>query len=417
MNKLLKVLLTVISILVLILSFVIVKEVEFNVSVIELPKEANAKCLDGSNYRFQLIKGFGKGQDKFLLSFEGGGWCGSEAKAPSSTIEACRKRALTPMGTKASSFSFTLSRFQRLFSNKPQYNPEFYNWNKVVIKYCDGFGHQSNADNYGLYFRGLNNTLGVIKYLEDHLSFKQAESVIVTGYSAGGLAAITWSNYIDSITTKPNNTYSIIDSGLFYNIPSKEGFYPMEVVMKGLSRYSGNNTLLLNSYCKLKDEDEQYKCFLPDHILSEVKVPMLIIQNVYDLATIGSTSHYNCMFNKNFFDNCTPKEKEEIKKIGINFQIKMKQLVKENKNITAWLPKLLGHSFIVFSSSFDSDLLSIQGVKIMDMINNWYRDTHNNKKSKYTNTIFVDENDDKIPLYKDSVYYGITYNLFTIPGM
>ena len=118
--------------------------------------QANAKCLDGSNYRFQLIKGFGNGQDKFLLSFEGGGWCGSEAKAPSSTIEACRKRALTPLGTHSSLCSFTLSRFQRLFSNKPQYNPEFYNWNKVVIKYCDGFGHQSNTDNYVMIEESIN---------------------------------------------------------------------------------------------------------------------------------------------------------------------------------------------------------------------------------------------------------------------
>ena len=123
------------------------------------------------------------------------------------------------------------------------------------------------------------------------------------------------------------------------------------------------------------------------------------------------------MFNKNTIDNCTPKEKEEIKKIGMNFQIKIKQLVKKNKNITAWLPKLLSHTFTVFSSALDSDLLSIQGVKLMDMINNWYRDTYNQKKSKYTNTLFVDENDDKIPLYKDSVFYGITYNLFPIPGM
>ena len=98
MNKIQKISVIFISLIILIVSYLIITEIEFNVKIIELPSSASAKCLDGSNYRFQLIRGSGEGIDKYILSFYGGGWCGSEVNSPSSTIEACRKRALTVAG-------------------------------------------------------------------------------------------------------------------------------------------------------------------------------------------------------------------------------------------------------------------------------------------------------------------------------
>ena len=417
MNKWSKILIGIASLLILGISYLIITEVEFNVKIIELPSSANAKCLDGSNYRFQLIKGSGEGIDKFLLSFNGGGWCGSEVKSPSSTIEACRNRALTSVGKSIPSFSFTLSKYQRIYSSKEKYNPTFHNWNKIVISYCDGFGHQSNVDNYGLYFRGLNNTLGVLNYAINNLNFKQAESVIVTGFSAGGLAAMTWANYIDSLTEKKNNTYVLVDSGLFYNIPSKNGVYYLEKIMKEMMKYSGNNSLLLNSYCPIKDRDEIYKCFLPDYIIPSLKMPVLLIQNMYDSAAINSLVRYNCMMNKHYFGNCSQIEIEEIKKMGMEYQMRLNQVIKEHPNISVWMPKSFGHTFIVFSTLWDNEKYSIKNIKLMDMISNWYKDSHDGKKTQYTNSFVSDENEHKLFLYKDWVYYCITYNILTIPGL
>ena len=53
----------------------------------------------------------------------------------------------------------------------------------------------------------------------------------------------------------------------------------------------------------------------------------------------------------------------------------------------------------------------------MDMISNWYKDSHDGKKTQYTNSFVSDENEDKLFLYKDWVYYCITYNILTIPGL
>lgn len=417
MNKISKFLLFLSSIIILILSYLIITEIEFNVKVIELPPESGAKCLDGSNYRFQLMKGSGNGQDKFLLSFDGGGWCGSEAKLTSTTIEACRKRALSFVGKKALPFAFTVSRVQQIFSSKKEYNPEFYNWNKVVIKYCDGFGHQSNNDNYGLHFRGLNNTLGVIDYLKKNLNFKQAESVIVSGFSAGGLASLVWGNYIDAQTDKKDNTYIIPDSGVFYDLTAKDGNHYLNKIMKELIKYSGDNSKLLKTFCKIQNEDELYKCFLPESIFENIKLPILLVQNLYDTAVVGSLYREDCLFHKNFIDNCSKKDMDAIYDIGKTYISKYRQLVKEHKNISAWIPRTLGHTFIVFNQYYDSETSKPKGISLMEMMTQWYRDVHAGKKSKYVNELIMEEDDKHIKEYKDWVYYTLAYNLFTIPGL
>ena len=132
----------------------IYKEVEFNIEIIELPEKYNARCLDGSPYKFTIVKGYDEGINKFLIYFEGGGYCGSEIR-PTTIIESCRKRALGNKG-KSTSFiyEFTISRFMRLMSKKKKYNPTFYNWNKITIKYCDGMGHLSNLDKLDYFLEG-----------------------------------------------------------------------------------------------------------------------------------------------------------------------------------------------------------------------------------------------------------------------
>ena len=112
-----KIIIIFLSLIILFISFIIYKELEFNIESIELPKKYNAKCLNGSPYKFQYIKGFNEGINNFIIYFEGGGYCGSELR-PTTTIESCRKRALTSKGKNTLFPFFTLSRYMKLFSNK-----------------------------------------------------------------------------------------------------------------------------------------------------------------------------------------------------------------------------------------------------------------------------------------------------------
>ena len=212
------------SIPVLILSvliYLILFEIEY-IPIIELEDSYNAKCLDGSNYRFNFIQGKGEGKNKFFLYLEGGGWCGQETLGDN-FVQSCFKRASTSLGSKIGFLnSLVISRLVRLLSSKEKYNPNFYNWNKVFVRYCDGSSFISDRtyekNGTKIYMYGKNNFLGVLNYLKYNYNFTNADSVILSGFSAGSFSTLIYANYIDSLTTKKNNTFIISDSGFFYDL-------------------------------------------------------------------------------------------------------------------------------------------------------------------------------------------------------
>ena len=180
--------------------YLIFYEIEY-IPIIELDDSYNAKCLDGSNYRFNFIKGKDEGKNKFLLYFEGGGWCGQETLGDN-FVESCFERAKTSLGSKIGFFgSLVISRLIRLLSSKEKYNPNFYNWNKIFVRYCDGSSFISDRvyekNGRKVYMYGKNNLLGVMNYLKLNYNFTDADSVILSGFSAGSFATLIYANYID----------------------------------------------------------------------------------------------------------------------------------------------------------------------------------------------------------------------------
>jgi hypothetical protein len=108
-----------------------------------------AVCLDGSPPGYHLQRGFGSGEHSWLVFLEGGAWCNS--------IESCSRRK---MGVYGSSKFMKAAEFNGILSNDQQLNSDFYNWNKVAIRYCDGASFSGDAeaqdkDGSTLHFRGL----------------------------------------------------------------------------------------------------------------------------------------------------------------------------------------------------------------------------------------------------------------------
>ena len=59
---------------------------------------------------------------------EGGGWCPNELN--------CLQRSSTDLGSSKNWKPMT--DFAGFLSDVQEYNPDFYQWNVVYIKYCDG---------------------------------------------------------------------------------------------------------------------------------------------------------------------------------------------------------------------------------------------------------------------------------------
>lgn len=66
-----------------------------------------------------------------------------------------------------------------------------------------------------MYFRGQDLTIATLNHLEQtHGFFSKSQEIMVTGSSAGGVAAFMWVNYVwEKATVK--NVYAVPDAGIF----------------------------------------------------------------------------------------------------------------------------------------------------------------------------------------------------------
>uniref|UniRef100_A0A0E0IW77 Pectin acetylesterase n=1 Tax=Oryza nivara TaxID=4536 RepID=A0A0E0IW77_ORYNI len=213
-------------------------------------------CLDGSPPAYHLHRGSGGGAGGWVLQFEGGGWCND---APS-----CAERAGTRRGSTRSMDSLEV--FSGLLSNDPDMNPDFYNWNRVKLRYCDGgsFAGDSELRNGSsvLYFRGQRIWDAIISDLLPK-GLAKAQKVLLSGCSAGGLAT-------------------------FFHCDDLKG--RLGDAVTGAEKN-------LNKDC-LSSTDYPYQCFFPQYILPYIRTPYFILNSAYDVY----------QFHHNFVPpSCDPK--------------------------------------------------------------------------------------------------------------
>lgn len=89
----------------------------------------NAVCLDGTPAVYYHRKGTGSGVNKWIISQQGGGWC--------STVAECASRAKTALGSTLHDPPSIPLNAGYMAVDKDT-NPMMYNWNAVVLRYCDG---------------------------------------------------------------------------------------------------------------------------------------------------------------------------------------------------------------------------------------------------------------------------------------
>ncbi|KAJ4842686.1 Pectin acetylesterase 11 [Turnera subulata] len=98
------------------------------ITIVETARARGAVCLDGSPPAYHLERGSGSGINNWLVHMEGGGWCEDLAR--------CVSRRDTRRGS-SSKMDKTMG-FSGILGRKQAANPDFYNWNRIKIRYCDG---------------------------------------------------------------------------------------------------------------------------------------------------------------------------------------------------------------------------------------------------------------------------------------
>ncbi|CAD5332501.1 unnamed protein product [Arabidopsis thaliana] len=194
-----------------------------------------AFCLDGSLPAYHLDRGFGAGSNNWLLQFEGGGWCND--------IASCVDRAKTRRGS--TRYMSKTVVFTGVLSNNASQNPDFYNWNKVRLRYCDGasFAGDSQFGNGTslLYFRGQRIWNAIILDLLPK-GLAKAHKALLTGCSAGGLSTFLHCDNFTSYLPKNASVKCMSDAGFFLDAidvaanRTMRSFYSQLVSLQGIQK-------------------------------------------------------------------------------------------------------------------------------------------------------------------------------------
>ncbi|KAL2920689.1 Pectin acetylesterase 9 [Bienertia sinuspersici] len=238
-------------------------------------KVLGAYCLDGSLPGYHFHKGFGSGASNWLLQFEGGGWCND--------LKSCRDRATTRRGS--TRYMTKVENFSGILSNNESLNPEFYNWNRVKLRYCDGasFAGDSKYDDGTslLYFRGQKIWQAMIHDLLPK-GLANAEKALLSGCSAGGLAVFLHCDNLSKYLPKDATVKCLSDAGFFLdakdiaNRDTIRSVFGDVVTLQGVEQN-------LDPKCTSSLVDDPKLCFFPQHALSYIKNPVFVLNTAYDV--------------------------------------------------------------------------------------------------------------------------------------
>jgi len=246
-------------------------ELKVGLTLVERAASTGAVCLDGSLPAYRFDRGSGAGANNWLLQFEGGGWCND--------TNDCALRSKTRRGS--TTLMNRTGAFSGILSNKPWENPDFYNWNRVKLMYCDGASFAGDVEEMvsGLYFRGQR----IWHTMIDDLLAKgmdKAEKALLSGCSAGGLATYL---HCDNFRELLPNTATVkchADAGFFLDAKDIAGMYHIRSIYK--------STVTLQEVVKnlpkacTSSQPDPAQCFFPQYVLPYIQTPIFVLNAAYD---------------------------------------------------------------------------------------------------------------------------------------
>ncbi|CAM6069246.1 unnamed protein product [Sphagnum tenellum] len=235
--------------------------------------DTGAVCLDGSPPGYHLHEGGGVNNHNWIVFLEEGGWCDNEEK--------CKQRSKTKRG---SSKFMAPHEFEGILSNSEHLNPDFFNWNRVFVRYCDGASFSGNASlpadkkSNGLYYRGESIWEAVIAELLSK-GMDKVDKALLGGCSAGGLSSILHCDKFKAALPGAKVVKCMSDAGFFVNMPTYKGENKVEDFFRGVVNLQRVGDTLMK---ECTEEHDPAHCFFPQYLLPHIKTPLYIVNGGYD---------------------------------------------------------------------------------------------------------------------------------------
>lgn len=231
-----------------------------------------AVCLDGSPPAYHFSPGFGAGVNSWLVTFEGGGWCNNASN--------CLQRRDTRLGS--SKYMVKQLAFSGILSNSQKSNPDFYNWNKAKVRYCDGSSFTGDVEAVdpatNLHYRGARVFLAVIEDLMAK-GMSHADKALLSGCSAGGLTSILHCDKFRSLLPASTKVKCLSDAGYFINAKDVSGAAHIQEFYNDVVATHGSAKNLPAS-CTSKINPGM--CLFPQNVAQQIQTPLFILNAAYD---------------------------------------------------------------------------------------------------------------------------------------
>ncbi|XP_042511541.1 pectin acetylesterase 5-like [Macadamia integrifolia] len=333
-------------------------------------REKGAVCLDGSAPGYHFQKGFGSGANNWLLHMEGGGWC--------ETVASCSTRKRTALGS--SKYMDRVVPFSGILSSDASQNPEFFNWNKVKIRYCDGASFSGNPEKEfkngtKLFFRGQIIWEAIMDELLS-IGLAHTSQAILSGCSAGGLATLIHCDDFRELLPKDAIVKCVSDAGFFLDVEDISGtrairsFYHNVVDLQGVVKS-------LNKDCISRMEPSQ--CFFPQEFIKNIKTPVFLVNPAYDLWQIQnilvpdlSDPHHDWLKCKLNIYNCNRRQIEVLQGFR-NSMLKALGEFQRKKNGGMFINSCFAHCQTWMADTWHSPSSPrINNKTIAESVGDWY---------------------------------------------
>eukprot|EP00435_Cladocopium_sp_Y103_P033436 s782_g8.t1 len=169
-----------------------------------------SRCMDGSVANMYVAPGYAEGSRKWVIYFQGGGWCAPqhlahlEGYSPQEDVghpDLCEERAQGYHGSSGDDKEFRDFSQRGILSGDPRVNPLAHNWNRVMVRNCDGTLFLSDAELQvaglprPLQLRGRRNAMLAIQQLLSS-GLADASELLLGGCSAGAVAAALLGDHV-----------------------------------------------------------------------------------------------------------------------------------------------------------------------------------------------------------------------------
>ncbi|OIV95331.1 hypothetical protein TanjilG_07487 [Lupinus angustifolius] len=200
----------------------------------------------------------------------GGGWC--------NTIRSCVFRKTTRRGS--SKFMEKQLPFTGILSNKAEENPDFFNWNRIKVRYCDGASFSGDSENESaqLQFRGQKIWLAAMDELMSK-GMNKANQALLSGCSAGGVASIIHCDEFRNLFPQSTKVKCLSDAGFFLDAVDVSGGRPLRNLFGGVVNLQGVQKNLPQSCLSKLDPTS---CFFPQNLINHVQTPLFLLNAAYD---------------------------------------------------------------------------------------------------------------------------------------